>query len=155
MKLITENLGKIIVALMVTSLLLFLLATIFVPGVREFTLNLFPSETNYIVNEVNEKSPVITCEKSSVSVAVGDTVDLFAGISAKSADGDNLISQLTSDFDLPVDKRTCVFVYLCNDNETKTLMSNIDTSFPGEWKVFYQLSDNNGSARLSVDYSVK
>lgn len=156
MKLLIDNIGKTLLAVVVVVLALVLVSTVFIPGVRSFVGTIFPNETNYIDKSDGTASVTLTSTKKNVDLSVGDTVNLFADITALSSKNENIISQLTEDYEKLVEERSHVFVYKINsDNASPVLTSEIVTTAPGEWAVLYLLNDASETVSLKVLYTVR
>lgn len=155
MKLLIDNIGKTLIAVVVAILAVVLISTVFIPGVRNFVGILFPNETNYIDTNTDTASITLTSTKTNVDLSVGDTVNLFDTVTALSSTKENIVSQLTEDYEKPVEERSHVFVYkINNDNSSPVLATEIDTSVPGKWAVLYLLNDASETVSLKISYTV-
>lgn len=154
MKLIVNHLGKIVIALVITSLSLTLLFGILVPALRDNVPSMLPDERNYVVNETGEGKPTLTSSAESVTVSVNAYLNIFSRITALSCDGENIISQLKDDYARPLNERTKVFVYEVTHGP-RVLANEINTSYPSKWVVFYILDDGDYVNTLSVTYNVE
>lgn len=154
MKAVVNNLGKALLAVIVVALAVILISSIMLPGVRDFVGTVFPDETNYVDRSHTSSELTLSCASEIVSVAKGDTADIFTGITALSKDNENILSQLTEDYEKPVEEREHVFIYKLNDDNSSKLVSKIDTSVGSRWAVFYLLNDTAESVSLKVIYTV-
>lgn len=154
MKLVINNLGKFLVVAIAAALVLVFISASLLPSLSEFVSKAFVAETNYVEQSNLSSAPILKSEFSHVNVAKGENVDIFEHIVATSQNGENLISQLSDDYQKDVSQRKQVFVYRLNSDNTNKLVSSIDTSTVGNWAVFYLLEDGLGSALLKITYSV-
>lgn len=156
MKLLINNLGKTLIAVVVGLLAILLISTVFVPGVRDLIGTVFPSETNFIDNSGGAPALTLSCAKTAVEVTAGESIDLFAGITAKSSDNEDLIIQLTEDYAKVLEERSHVFVYKLDEKSNPiALKSQINTSEPGKWMVIYLVDDGVECVSTMVSYTVK
>ena len=156
MKFTFNSLGKILVAISAVAVIFVLISAVFIPGVRGFVSNIFPSETNYIDGKYSSVAPKLEASSDKVEVAVGSSVDIFANITAVSSDNEDLKEQLINDYnDKTMEEREHVFIYKINADNTSTLVSAIDPSVAGKWAVIYLLNDNSKDVSLKVSYIVK
>ena len=155
MKFIINHLGRFIVVAIVAALVLAFIPGVFLPSMQNLMSDVFVGEKNYIDTTAGLAPPVLSCSSEKVVLAVGDTVDLFSNITAKSSSGENLISQLSNDYAKDLAARKQVFVYRTNFNGANSLASEIDTSEAGKWVVIYLLYDGAEHAILKVPYVVK
>ena len=156
MKLLSTSLGKIIVACAAALIILGFVSTLLVPSIQDFSSKVFPSEKNYIIDNENHENLTLTCTESVVKLLIDDDADatIFANITATSTKSGNLITQLTEDYENPVNERTHVFVYQTKKDGTNVLSSSIDTSAPGKWAVLYVLNEGSERAVLKINYIV-
>lgn len=161
MKLVIEQLGKVILAVIAVALVLTLVITVVVPAVGNFVGMIFPNETNYVDKSDGASALTLSCAEETVYVAVGETVDLdkqieLAGITALSGKNENLIPQLTEDYEKPYFDRSHVFVYQTDDKGTSaSLKPQIDTVAKGNWTVIYMVDDGVENASIKVSFIVR
>lgn len=150
MKLVINNFGKILIAVVAVTLALTLLSTVLFPGLRSFVATVFPNETNY-----TEPAPEEDNVPVQINVGTEVTSDvIFSGISALSGVNENLISQLQDDYAKAINERKHVFIYKINGDTGNTLAEKIDSSQPGEWAVIYVLNDAKNTVSKKVLYTV-
>ena len=154
MKLIIDSFGKLLVAAVASALIIVLVAGVLIPGVRGFVSDLFPSEKNYEDKAETASAPTLACTNSVVNLSAGSEVDIFENITAQSSENVDLIAQLKDDFAKSVSERRDVFVYKINDDNTNSLVSQIDPTGAGKWIVVYVLTDNSESDSLKVSYTI-
>lgn len=156
MKLIFRTIGQFLLAGIVAAMILTLISSLFIPAVRDFVGQVFPKETNFIVDQSTENTPTLTATETVVSIPASAyaSYDPLDGITALSSDGDNLISQLEQDLEKPKEERTHIFIYSLTDSG-QVLCDEIDRTSSGNWKIFYIVSDENDNfARLTVTVEV-
>lgn len=153
MKLVINNLGKILIVAVVVALFFVLVSSVFIPGIRNFVSDVFPDETNYIDSAEGPTSLTLTCTNEDVQATAGEAIDIFSNITALSGDNENLISQLKDDCEKAVSEREHVFIYKTNEDNTNVLQPQIDSNLRGKWTVFYILKDGSESASLKVTYT--
>lgn len=154
LKQIVNSVGRFLVVAVVATIILTLIASVLLPSLRSFFSDAFIAETNYVEKGNRPSAPTLTCSSEKISLTVGETVDLFSNITAKSSSGEDLMVQLTEDYAKSVEERDQVFVYKVNGDESHTLVSEIDASRSGNWVVFYLIKDGKENALLKVPYTV-
>lgn len=157
MKLVVDNLGKVLIVVFVAALIFSFIAFGLLPGVRSFVSTVFLTETNYVEKSNLPAAPILKSDNDVVYLSVGENDGdniIFKGITAQSRSGQDLIPQLKDDFDKAISNRSHVFVYQINLDNTNTLVSSIDTSSAGKWAVFYLVEDGSENAFLKVSYVV-
>ena len=152
MKLISTTLGKLIVALAAVTVILVFVAVVFIPKVKEFSSGVLPEDKNYVINSGNSESFKLVCTEDVYEMPVGDSVDIFADITALSSDNEDLLPLLKADFQKPLSQRKHVFVYKINEDGVAVLAEKVDSSYVGEWAVVFVLNDGSERATLKVNY---
>ena len=154
MKTISTALGKFIIVAAAAVLIFAFITSALMPYVRDYFSVMFPKEQNYIISEGNPAALTLSCSSDVIKFPVGSGVNIFANITAKTSDNENLISQLTEDYAKDVNERTQVFVYKINSDGSAVLSEQIDTSVKGEWTVLYIIKNNSEIASLKVTYMI-
>lgn len=155
MKQVINTSGKVLVVSIVVALVLTFILAGLLPATRTFVRNVFVAETNYVEKSDLESAPTLSCSTEKVSVALGQEVDIFENIAARSVSGEDLLPQLVNDYSNPTSDRRQVFVYRVNADNSKTLVEEINSSRSGKWVVFYLVKDGKGSAMIKVPFVVE
>lgn len=154
MKLISTTLGKLLVATAAVLIILGLIATPFLPGIRDFYVNVFPNEKNHIIRDSSEES-ILHLKEDFIVLNVGDPVNnalIFDNFIASTTEEQAMIEQLKADCDKAIDERTQVFIYKIQNDGSMVLKDEIDSSSTGKWTVFFIIDGDSGYAVLKAKY---
>lgn len=154
MKLISTTLGKLLVATAAVLIILGLIVASFLPGIRDFYVNVFPDEKNHIIRDSSEDS-ILHLKEDFVVMNVGDPVNnaaIFDNFLASTTEEQEMIEQLKADCDKAIDERTQVFIYKVQNDGSVVLEDEIDSSSPGKWTVFFIVDGDSGHAVFKAKY---
>ena len=156
MKQIIRTIGQFLVAGIVVVLTFTLINNIFLPGIRTFVGQVFPDEKNLVLESSEEDAPTLSATSTTIKIPVSsyETYNPLDGITAVSSDGESLLPQIEQDLSESKDNRSHIFIYSVTD-AGKVLYDEVDRTSPGQWKIFYIVSDKNDNyAKLTVNVEV-
>ena len=153
MKVLFNHLGRTLIAVLCAVLVIGGFNEYLIPEIQNYSKKAVVKEVNLRINE-DSNAPALNCVNSNIRVKINDNVNIFSGITARTAGGSNLIQTFREDYNKPARERKYVFVYRLCDDHTSVLASEIDTSKEGEWVVVFCAKDGSNFKTLAVHYEV-